>query len=408
MRGVRVTVLVAVTASSCSFNRMDSPPQNLSFSDAFALQKSGNFQAAIDSYGAIVATTPGNASAWNNLGNCLRSIGRFEDSAVCLRRALSLNPSRANYRLNLSLTLLSLGDYASAWSEYEARLELIGHGADIRAAAPGWRGEALSASETLLIYGNQGLGDEMQCLRYLPRVLDLAPHVVLEVQAPLRSLANGFSGPASVIARGEPRPCFHRQVEWFSLPGIFRTTRDSVPPPLVPRFEPDPAVVAEISRLRSLIPKHRHIGLVWSGSPHNDLNPFRACGLEHMRPLLDLPDCRFYSLQLGPPRVDLERFESSQITDLAPWLTDLQSTATAITALDLVITTDTSVPHLAGTIGAETWLLLHDPADWRWQLERDHSPWYPSLKLFHQTRPRHWPGVIAEVRRSLESFATPV
>ncbi|MBP6782874.1 MAG: tetratricopeptide repeat protein, partial [Verrucomicrobiales bacterium] len=175
---------------------MDSPPQNLSFSDAFALQKSGNFQAAIDSYGAIVATTPGNASAWNNLGNCLRSIGRFEDSAVCLRRALSLNPSRANYRLNLSLTLLSLGDYASAWSEYEARLELIGHGADIRAAAPGWRGEALSASETLLIYGNQGLGDEMQCLRYLPRVLDLAPHVVLEVQAPLRSLANGFSGPA--------------------------------------------------------------------------------------------------------------------------------------------------------------------------------------------------------------------
>ena len=370
------------------------------------MQKSGNFQAAIERYGAIVTTGPGNASAWNNLGNCLRSVGRFEDSAICLRRAISLNPVRPNYRLNLSLTLLALGDYAAAWPDYEARLEVITHGADIRASAPAWKGEALPASDTLLIYGNQGLGDELQCLRYLPRVLDLVPNVVLEVQAPLRSLATSLPGPVSIIARGESRPDFQRQVEWFSLPGIFRTTPDSIPLPLVPRLEPDPSVATEISRLRGLYPDHRHIGLVWSGSPHNDLNPYRACGLEHMRPLLDTPGCRFYSLQLGPPCVDLERFDSSQINDLAPWLTDMRATATAVTALDLVITTDTSIPHLAGTIGAAAWLLLHHPADWRWQLDRDSSPWYPSLRLFHQTRPRDWPGMIAGVRRCLIDWQT--
>ena len=125
-----------------------------------------------------------------------------------------------------------------------------------------------------------------------------------------------------------------------------------------------------------------------------------------MRPLLDVPGCFFYSLQLGSPRVDLERVHSPQLTDLAPWLTDLRATATAITDLDLVITTDTSVPHLAGTIGARAWLLLHDPADWRWQLEREHSPWYPNLRLFHQTRPRDWRGVMAEVRQCLIDWPT--
>ena len=384
------------------------PVAQPAFADAYALQKQGAFHQAAKAYLAIANAEPANASAWNNLGNCLRSIGALEDSTHCLRRAVTLSPRNHGYRFNLSLTLLARGDYAAAWPEFESRLQVIPHGEDIRSAAPAWRGSPLPDSETLLVYGNQGLGDELQCLRYLPRILSLAPRVVLEVQAPLSPLLAGLAGSATVITRGDARPEFHHQAEWFSLPGIFGTTAEAIPAPVSPAFESDPAITAEISRLRSAFPDRLHIGLVWSGSPHNDLNPYRACGLEHMRPLLEVAGCHFHSLQLGPPRADLDRVTNPSLTDLAPWLTDLRATATAIQALDLVITTDTSVPHLAGTLGASAWLLLHEPADWRWQLARDHCPWYPSLRLFRQIRPRNWPDLMAIVKSELEALANPI
>ncbi len=372
------------------------------FAEALKLQNQGRLHRAAAAYWELGRTSPGDPAIFNNLGNCLRALGEFEKAIRCFDHALELEPGRATSRLNRSLALLSLNRYHEAWADYEARLEVIDFRRELLEHPESkWQGETLSDGETLYLFGNQGLGDEIQCFRFFKEVAARVGNVILELQRPLISLAGQLPENVTVIERGDPVPAFHRWAEFFSLPGLLGTAIDSLPQPTRFSFEENGEVRHAIGAASE--EQELRVGLVWSGSPGNSLNGIRACGLGHLQSLLRTEGCRFFSLQLGAPSNEIEQLGlGDRITDLAPCLNDFAATATAIEELDLVITTDTSVPHLAGSQGAETWLLLHRPADWRWGQQGERCAWYPSLRLFRQERMRDWGPVVEEVKSALQ------
>lgn len=376
------------------------------FSAGYECQKNGEFEKAIGAYREVLRRVPHHIRSHNNLGNCLRNTGCFDEAMVHFDAALDLEPGRDSTLLNRSLALLSLNRYEEAWPLYEKRFSTIDYRSEIRSGRkPEWNGESLKGDQSLFLYSNQGLGDELQMLRYLPMVKEKVSRIRLEIQAPNRGLFRGVAGIEDIQVRPLDRsvPAHDYHCELFSLPRIFGTTFQQVPPPYRPTFEPDATIQSRIERERRCFPEKRHIGLVWSGNPRNELNPFRACGLVHFLPLLDMPGIRFYSLQKGAPANDIGKFNvgSDKLVDLAGDLNDMVATATALDELDLVITTDTSIPHLAGTLGSRTWVLLHRPSDWRWTIEGNETPWYPQLRLFRQDRPRVWKPLIEEVAREI-------
>lgn len=386
--------------------------KDILFALAYQFQQAGDYHKAIGAYQESIRQSPASDSVYNNLGNCYRSVGRFDEALEQFEKALKIKPGKTSAELNKSLALLSLNRYEEAWPLYRNRLAVIDFRDEVLSCGkPEWNGQELDESETLFIYSNQGLGDELQALRYIPMVTRLAKNVIFEVHKSNYDLFKNVRG-INELRKRQPSedkslPDFDYQCEIFSLPEIFNTTFDTVPPPRRPQFQADQNILDIIKGQRALYPDCKHIGLVWSGNPKNDLNPYRACGLVHQLPLLDLENCRFYSLQKGLPRKDIEKFAdqtAGKLVDLADHLPNMVSTATAIDELDLLITTDTSVPHLAGTLGAESWVLLHDPADWRWTFDQEVTPWYPQMRLFRQKTPRVWPPVIEEVKQQLMSF----
>jgi len=378
------------------------------FAFGHKLQMRGQFRQAAKLYGQVLSLNPENTGCLNNLGNCLRSLGRDADAIPFFHRALAIHPGKRSARLNLGMARLALGQYEAAWPNYEARLEIVDYRKEAwTSGKPRWNGQPLERGERLFVYGNQGLGDELQCLRYLPWVSRLAPNHVIEVQAPLFPLVKGMPGIGEVMVRPEDRalPAFDHHVEFFSLPEIFGTTANRIPPVVAPPVSGRSEVVSFLRRDQIAHPGGKRIGLVWSGNPENEINRFRACGLVHLQKLLDVSNCRFFSLQKGIPRRELEERAGDRLIDLAPMLNDMRETAMALRELDLLITPDTSVPHLAGTIGTPAWVLLHEPADWRWGRRGERTPWYPKLRLFRQEKPGHWMPVVERVKSELERFA---
>lgn len=381
------------------------------FSVGYEFQNSGCYHKAIGAYREVIRRNPDYASAYNNLGNCLRSLGKNFEALEFYNKALSLEPEKGSALLNKSIALLSLGRYEEAWPLYRHRLPTISHRSEVlHCDKPEWDGSSLSDGETLFLYSNQGLGDELQTLRYLNLVTNRVKNIIWEVQKPNYELFKNVPGINQVVVRQNgvngALPGFDFHCEMFSLPEIFGTNFENVPPPWRPPFAPDHDIKCRVTEERTKFPDHKHIGLVWSGNPKNDLNRYRACGLVHYLPLLQQTNCRFYSLQKGSPRNDIEKFKNQipgNLIDLADCLPNMASTATAIDELDFVITTDTSIPHLAGTIGAEAWVVLHQPSDWRWTLDKETTPWYPQLKLFRMDRPGTWKSVIDRV---IEQIAT--
>lgn len=377
------------------------------FAEAFECQGKGRFHHAIRLYLDYIEQVPAAASAFNNLGNCLRSIGENEKSIRYFEHALRLEPGRVSSRLNLSLARLAVGDYLEAWPDYEARLETIEFRRELlKHPEYRWNGDPITGKKRLYVYANQGLGDELQCLRFLPELYERAERIVLELQAATVSLLGEVPDHVQLVARGEEVPSFYNWCELFSLPGIFGITPETIPetPPLV--FRENPAIGRLIEERGRNRPDAMRVGLVWSGNPANSLNRFRACGLGHMAALLEVQGCQFFSLQKGLPATEIESLGlGDRIIDLGPHLDDFAATATAIRKLDLLITTDTSVPHLAGALGEKAWVLLHHPADWRWGMEGDSTPWYPSLQLYRQARMGDWGELVERVSQDLAAAA---
>lgn len=361
----------------------------------------GEFQDAARLYGEALAIDPTHARVLNSLANTLRCMGELDEALAMHERCYTLEPENAAYRYDRAMTMLAAGDYRRGWAEHEWRKRRAPSGEH-----PGrlWRGEAL-AGRRILLQGERGLGDTLQFVRYASMVADRGAFVVLEVQPGLARLLRSVRGVAIVATRGGRLPATDLHCPLMSLPWLFGTTLETVPAD-VPYLAPPPETLATWRERVEPEPRLR-VGLVWAGGPHpndidgNIMDRRRSMPVEALAPFVGLENVQFYSLQKDhgtlPHGLDL--------VDLMPRVIDFADTAALIAQLDLVITVDTSVAHLAGAMGKKVWMLSRFDACWRWMRGRDDSPWYPDMKIYRQQTSGDWAGVIAQVVADLRNLS---
>jgi tetratricopeptide (TPR) repeat protein len=357
-----------------------------------ALRQQDRFEEALQCYREALRLRPQWADAQANLGAALNDQGRFQEALACYEEALRINPRHPDARLNRALLLLLLGHMEDGWREYEWRWEQR----EIQPrplAQPAWDGSPLNG-RTLLVTAEQGLGDAIQFIRYLPLIERKGSRVLLECPARLAPLLGNLPGADAVIASGRELPAFDVQAPLLSLPRLLGNAR--VPDP--PRLLPDPRAVRDWGR-RLPPDGTMRIGLCWTGNPDQANNRKRSVPVESLRALSEAGGVTWFSLQKGaeaPPGW------LRQIEDPSGTLSD---TAALIMHLDLVISVDTMIAHLAGALGKPVWILLPFVPDWRWLLKRHDSPWYPSARLFRQDGWGNWASVVQSVGRALAAEA---
>jgi tetratricopeptide (TPR) repeat protein len=365
----------------------------------------GRDEAAMASYLQALAVKPDHAEAHNNLGMALRGLNRDEEAVACFEMAQAIKPDYLDAQLNEGLSRLALGDYATGWKKYAWR-RLTPSFSQKNPPQPLWLGNWDIAGKTILLHGEQGLGDTIQFARYVPHVARRGARVILAVQEPLAPLLGEVAGVSVLRAKGEAIPPFDCYCPLPSLPLAFATTLETIPADV-------PYVRAPADRLAKWRPVMEdlgrpRIGLMWTGSQHARLGN-RSIPLRLLLPLLDLPDLHWVALQKEVPEGDLPLLASARIaTFLGDRQSDLADAAAMIDMLDLVITIDTSIAHLAGAMGKPVWVLLPFAADWRWLRQRDDSPWYPTARLFRQGALGDWAGVVTQVENALRRFAARV
>ncbi len=369
-----------------------------------ALQALNRHEEAIVRFEQALAVMPDYAEAHNNLGNSLQALNRHEQAIARHARALALQPDCIAAQWNEGLARLVIGDFKAGWKQYEGRWAVAGLGQRRREfAQPQWRGEFALAGRTILLHAEQGLGDTLHFARYVPMVAALGAGIVLEAQNPLVPLLAGLPGVASIRAQGEALPTFDCHCPLLSLPLAFGTTFDTIP-----RNVPYLAAAPErIARWRSTIEEAAapRIGVVWAGNPANVFDHRRTLPLRHLLPLLRTPGVKFFALQKDLRPGDLELLQAfPEVRLLGEELEDFTETAAVVSLLDLVITVDTAVAHLAGALGKKVWVLLPFSPDWRWLLAREDSPWYPSARLFRQPATSDWASVLAQVATALHQL----
>ncbi|WP_224983695.1 tetratricopeptide repeat protein [Geomonas agri] len=357
----------------------------------------GDLEGAQQSYREALQLDPALVKARYNLGTTLKDLGRFTESLAEFRETVRLSPGYADAHWNLAVLLLMTGQLPEGWREFSWRFQKSSQAPQRRwQDFPAWDGAPLSG-RTILLYGEQGAGDTLQFVRYAPLVAGRGGRVLIEVQSPgLVPPVTTVAGVEAVYASGETLPPFELQASLMDLPGIFGTDLVGIPGH-VPYLHADAARVAACA---ARFPEDRmlKVGLAWQGSPGhpNDLN--RSLPTDKLAALAGLPGVSFYSLQLGA-QGDLGSI--LPVTDLAPAICDYADTAALASRLDLVLSVDTSVAHLCGALGLPVWLLVPFVPDWRWLTDREDSPWYPTMRLFRQSRPGDWDGVLQRVVRAL-------
>jgi tetratricopeptide (TPR) repeat protein len=364
------------------------------------------FEDAEGAFQSAVAIAPRHARALSNLGVALREQGRPGEAATCFQKALEIVPNYAEAHWNLGLALLMTGDFDRGWPEYEWRRRLPNF-AMRRHHAPAWDGGALEG-RSLLVHAEQALGDTIQFARYVSMAANAGGRVLLQCPSPLARLLSGLAGPDEIITCGEEPPPFDLHAPLMSLPGLLDPKLEKAAA-MVPYLGPE-AALAEQWRARLGQTGELRVGICWQGNPAYRADRRRSVPLGRFAALARLDGVRLISLQKGFGTEQLAKLPGDvAIEDLGPALDEdtgaFVDTAAVIQSLDLVIASDTAVPHLAGALGAEVWLLLPFAPDWRWMLERGDSPWYPTMRLFRQSRPGDWKGVfdrvIGELRQRL-------
>jgi tetratricopeptide (TPR) repeat protein len=366
------------------------------------LQALDRWAEARQAYDAALALRPDDPDALGNRAVLLDLIGQHAAALADYQAALALQPADPRLRFNAGVCRLRLGDFAAGWADFEFRWQTRMMAPERRDLhRPRWSGEAVG---TVLLHAEQGFGDTLQFCRYAPLVADRGIRVVLEVQPALVVLLRRLDPRIAVIARGDALPDFDAHCPLMSLPLVFGTAVDSVPAP-EGYLRADPAAVAG---WRDRLPRPA-VGLVWAGSPRrhdavlNAADRRRSIGLRQLAPLASVPGVTFVSIQKGEAAAQVaDAPPALRLLDPTAALTDFDATAPLVSALDLVITVDTAVAHLAGGLGVPVWVLNRSDTCWRWLLERDDSPWYRSLTLFRQPSPGAWDDVIAAVRRALQ------
>lgn len=363
----------------------------------YLFERKGDLISAADAYRDAIKLDPQLWPAYTDLGFILFGLGEVNEAAEWFNRLRALRPDSAEATANLGLIHLLQGNMAAGWPEFESRWK-VGVGDDRKLPQRQWRGEPL-AGERILLHAEQGFGDTLQFARYVPLILARGADVLLEVQPGLHRLLSHTFGRARVISRGDALPEFSWQCSLLSLPLAFGTELATIPAE-TPYVYPDPIQV-EAWRQR-LAGNTRRIGLVWGGNPSMQRDRLRSIPLELLLPLIKVPGTTFYSLQAGPGSEQLRHLPpDSPLIDLAPELKDFADTAAIVANLDLVISVDTSVAHLAGAMGKPLWVLVNKGCDWRWFLEREDSPWYPTARLFRQPAYGDWHPVVNRVEQAL-------
>jgi tetratricopeptide (TPR) repeat protein len=376
-----------------------------------------NFGEALRRYGALdeaesvlrraVALAPGKRNCHLNLGMTLQDLGRLEEAVAAYEEALRIDPDYAEARWNLSHVLLHTGAYERGWALYESRWGMERSRADRRHMdRPRWGGETL-ADGTLLLWAEQGLGDTLQFVRYAEIARQRVRRVVLQVQAPLASLCRSVAGVDQVIVDREPPPAFDAQLPLLSLPRVLGTTLADIPRN-VPYVSPDPG---KLAYWRSRLERRAlNVGLTWSSKARGaDDEAFRdsilrSVTLSQLAPLATR-GVAFYSLQKGPAAVEAGQPPlRMSLHDWSDELRDFSDTAALAAALDLVISVDTAVAHVAGALAVPVWVLLRRTVNWRWLRGEDTTPWYPTMRLFRQEEAADWRPVIGRVAAALHSL----
>lgn len=376
---------------------------------AAALRKLGDLDGALRACQRALELKPDHVEAYNGLGLVLADQSQLAESEAAFRQALALAPDYADAHLGLALTLLLQGRLPEGWAQYEWRwrcppLAQLPR----RFAEPLWDGGDL-AGRTLLLHAEQGFGDTLQFVRFLAQAPGWGGPVVLECQPPLHRLLQMSFPAVPLVARGEPLPPFDVQAPLLRVPYLLGTSLDTLPA-AIPYLRVETGLATAWAERLAGVPGWR-VGLVWSGNPDHREDRHRTLPPDYLAPVLAAgagasPPVRFFSLQKGERAGRLADLQAhAPVVDLGSDLTDFAETAAALLSLDLVITVDTAVAHLAGALGRPVWTLLAYAADWRWLRGRDDSPWYPTMRLFRQTSPGDWSPVIARVAASLRALA---
>ncbi|MBV9388228.1 MAG: glycosyltransferase family protein [Chroococcidiopsidaceae cyanobacterium CP_BM_ER_R8_30] len=375
-----------------------------------ALREQGRWEGAIYNYQQALALDPNYYDAHNNLGVVLLEQGQPQAAITHYQQALTLQPNSLCDRYNLSIALLTSGDFQRGFTEYEWRWQKADNPARTFPQAL-WDGSSLEG-KTILLHGEQGLGDQIQFIRYVPLVAQLKGRIVVECAPPLLRLFSTMDGISQIVARGETLPTFDVHAPLMSLPRLLGTTLETVPAQVPYLCKQG---VGEGGRAKGAGRKGQgegdkgsqlKVGIVWAGSPLFKGNYKRFCPLSYFLKLLDIPNITLYSLQTGPQREELTQLPPAPIRNLSNQLSDFADTALMLEQLDLTISVDTAVAHLAGALGKPVWILLSFAPDWRWMLEREDSPWYPTCRLFRQSQPGDWAGVFEQVGQALQSYWT--
>lgn len=393
-------------AIACYLKAVELAPN---LADAFnnlgvAYQEKGQMDKALASYQKALLLNPTYADAYNNLGFTLQEKGQLNRAISCYKKALQLNPSLAAAHGHMALALLLRGDYEQGLKEYEWRWKTK-YSCAREFSQPLWDGSDVKGL-TILLHAEQGMGDTIQFIRFVPFVAERGARIIVECHKELTSLLKNIAGTGQIIAFGEQLPAFDLHCPLLSLPLLFGTTLETVPAK-IPYIEANPVLVQKWANKVQSDNANKRIGLVWAGSPRYKENRNRSLSLNTFSSLSQIENITFYSLQKGEAAKQAENPPGGMhFIDLTKDINDFTDTAALIENLDLVISVDTAVTHLSGAMGKPVWTLIPFSPDWRWLLNREDSPWYPTMRLFRQPEIGDWESVIIKVTKELQAYAS--
>jgi len=366
------------------------------------LARQGRLHEALRQLERAVRNKPGLAAAWNNLGAMHERLGDPERAIACYREAVRLDPCFAEAHLNLGMASLLLGRFQQGWLEYEWRLR-VPAAKPSRFSKPLWDGSGAQGLRILLTC-EQGLGDAIQFVRYVPLLAERGAVVYLECHWRLAPLLKSVRGLAGLVPAGSAPPSFDAHLPLMSLPRIFGTDLETIPAE-VPYLGVPPEQVA---RWRAWIEQRAgglRVGLCWASNASGKNAGVRSMQFKELAPLFGIPGIVFFSLQRGPGAAEIAQAPPGwRILDLEAEARGILDTAAAILSLDLVISVDTMVAHLAGALARPVWTLLPFAPDFRWLRDRTDSPWYPTMRLFRQPAPGQWSELVEQVAGALAQW----
>jgi tetratricopeptide (TPR) repeat protein len=364
--------------------------------------KADRIEDAIAAYHTSIAVDPTYFDPYHNLGHAYNELGQPANAEACFRKGMELRPDDFNPHMSLGMTLIAQGRYPEGWREYQWRLHDKVQLPPRGFAQPAWQGESL-AGKRLLLCSEQGAGDAIMFTRYLPLLLAQGATMIVECLPPLRRLFENIPGPEQVVLKGEALPPFDLHVAPIDLPLFFHTTVDTVPNqvPYLPWPTPEQEPALQLGA-----PSGRRIGLIWAGNPSHRHDKWRSFhDVKLLAPLFDVPNTVFYNLQYGARGEDFDKAGlGHRIVKLGDErIVDFWNLAGFVRQMDLVISVDTAVCHLAGALGVPTWTLLAYGGEWRWMTGREDTPWYPTMRLIRQKIRNDWSDVVQCVALALRA-----